>query len=356
MTLKADDIRLMQDAVRGCLAGVAIGDALGMPWETFTHQKIRYLTGQLGVTGLQDLPAKLKREYRDARELDLGETTDDWQLTQVVADSLIRCQGFSLYDQALAHVAALERSTLGWGNTTRREVRNMKSWFDSRGKEGRRPDLSPKSEEGRGNGNGVIMKVAPLACAAALLKQSAGLNQGVELLIQWVLALGRLTHDHDASVAALLVADLIRQNLMYTPLSSKPHGLKRSIEAMKMAYLIISANPSVAPSSLNEKGTSSCFLKEDKCLDQQTDPASQALPTAAFTISTFLRHPTDFRGAVLEAINAGGDTDTNAAIVGALVGANVGLNGIPTEWLELVPNAKTAICVADQLVRVFLNS
>src|SRR4029077_14405402 len=41
-----------------------------------------------------------------------------------------------------------------------------------------------------------------------------------------------------------------------------------------------------------------------------------------------------FRGALLETVRLGGDTDTIAAIVGALVGARVGKEGIPTEWLR----------------------
>src|SRR6185436_4657133 len=42
----------------------------------------------------------------------------------------------------------------------------------------------------------------------------------------------------------------------------------------------------------------------------------------------------DYRGALLEAIRLGGDTDTVAAVVGALVGTRVGKEGIPAEWLR----------------------
>jgi ADP-ribosyl-[dinitrogen reductase] hydrolase len=55
-----------------------------------------------------------------------------------------------------------------------------------------------------------------------------------------------------------------------------------------------------------------------------------------------LLHRPDFRDAVLDAGNRGGDADTNAAIVGALVGSRVGVDGIPVEWcravLECAPN------------------
>ncbi|MDR1986092.1 MAG: ADP-ribosylglycohydrolase family protein [Treponema sp.] len=41
-----------------------------------------------------------------------------------------------------------------------------------------------------------------------------------------------------------------------------------------------------------------------------------------------------YRDAVLKAVNLGDDTDTTAAITGALAGLVYGLEGIPTEWLE----------------------
>ncbi|WP_455210647.1 ADP-ribosylglycohydrolase family protein, partial [Kaarinaea lacus] len=45
-------------------------------------------------------------------------------------------------------------------------------------------------------------------------------------------------------------------------------------------------------------------------------------------------HPRDYRRAMEEVIVCGGDTDTVAAILGGIVGAGVGREGIPTEWLN----------------------
>src|SRR5207302_774965 len=46
----------------------------------------------------------------------------------------------------------------------------------------------------------------------------------------------------------------------------------------------------------------------------------------------WFRHPDDFRGGLLEIIGCGGDTDSTAALLGGIVGARVGKEGIPTEW------------------------
>ena len=54
----------------------------------------------------------------------------------------------------------------------------------------------------------------------------------------------------------------------------------------------------------------------------------------AVAIYAFLKHPDDYRAAIESVIRLGGDTDTVAAITGALVGARVGKAGIPKEWLD----------------------
>jgi ADP-ribosylglycohydrolase len=56
--------------------------------------------------------------------------------------------------------------------------------------------------------------------------------------------------------------------------------------------------------------------------------------TVPAAIALAARHAGDYRSAILAAIRCGGDTDTVAAIAGAIVGAQVGERGIPREWVE----------------------
>ena len=49
-----------------------------------------------------------------------------------------------------------------------------------------------------------------------------------------------------------------------------------------------------------------------------------------------LLHRPTFEEAVLDSANRGGDADTNTAIVGALVGSSVGVDGIPADWRRTV--------------------
>ena len=56
--------------------------------------------------------------------------------------------------------------------------------------------------------------------------------------------------------------------------------------------------------------------------------------TVPVALHAWLRHPHDLRTAIIEVVRCGGDTDTTAAIVGGIVGAAVGKEGIPRDWLD----------------------
>jgi hypothetical protein len=51
-------------------------------------------------------------------------------------------------------------------------------------------------------------------------------------------------------------------------------------------------------------------------------------------IHAWLSNQADYETAILDIIRCGGDTDTRAAIVGGIIGARVGSQGIPQQWLN----------------------
>jgi ADP-ribosylglycohydrolase len=56
--------------------------------------------------------------------------------------------------------------------------------------------------------------------------------------------------------------------------------------------------------------------------------------TVAAVLFCWLRWPGEYRRPLEEIVKLGGDTDSTAAILGGLAGANYGINAIPTEWIE----------------------
>jgi hypothetical protein len=59
-----------------------------------------------------------------------------------------------------------------------------------------------------------------------------------------------------------------------------------------------------------------------------------SLHVVPVALYAWMRHPGDFRTALISVMECGGDTDTAGAILGALAGASVGKRSIPAEWLN----------------------
>jgi len=83
--------------------------------------------------------------------------------------------------------------------------------------------------------------------------------------------------------------------------------------------------------SVSRGDTAAAYAESIGCGNGVTGFMYHTVPVA---IHIWLTRQNDYRGALLEAIRLGGDTDTVAAVVGALVGTRVGKEGIPAEWLR----------------------
>lgn len=73
------------------------------------------------------------------------------------------------------------------------------------------------------------------------------------------------------------------------------------------------------------------------------------LPAAYYLAARF---SDDFTAAVLHAINGGGQNMARAMLTGALVGAQVGLSGIPQRFIEGLEDADALIVLAKQLAEI----
>lgn len=81
-----------------------------------------------------------------------------------------------------------------------------------------------------------------------------------------------------------------------------------------------------------------------------------SLHVVPVALYAWLRHPGDFRAALISILECGGDTYTAGAILGALAGVSGGRNSIPAEWLNALwewPRSRfvveqIAACLAEQ--------
>ncbi len=60
--------------------------------------------------------------------------------------------------------------------------------------------------------------------------------------------------------------------------------------------------------------------------------------------------PLGFEEALVRVVSAGGDTDTNGAVAGAVLGARYGFDAIPPRWLEGIPQRERLEKLAADLL------
>ncbi len=60
--------------------------------------------------------------------------------------------------------------------------------------------------------------------------------------------------------------------------------------------------------------------------------------------------PLGFEEALIAVVSAGGDTDTNAAVAGAVLGARYGASAIPQRWLDCIPESTRIEMLVDGLL------
>lgn len=74
-----------------------------------------------------------------------------------------------------------------------------------------------------------------------------------------------------------------------------------------------------------------------------------SLHVVSVAIYAWLHHPRDFRTAMVNTLECGGDTDTVGAILGALTGAVVGRQGIPRDWLDTICDWPRSVSFIDRV-------
>ena len=313
------DRRQLGEKFRGALFGVALGDALGAPFE-----------GRPGLGERLSLP--------DA-EQEPGQLvyTDDTHMTLGVAESLVASQGFDGAHMAETFARNYEEEPWrGYGAGPPQIFQLLRRGI-------------PWNETGRmlfggtgSYGNGAAMRVAPIALAyyddtAEMLKaarQSASITHAHKLGIE------------GAALQALAVALLLRE----------PPGARVSGSALT-EVLVAHANDAPAAIYVDKLRGVKELLPEASPLEVVSRlgngiEAYEAVPAALYC---FLRRPTSFSEAVRYAISLGGDTDTIASMTGALSGAYLGESAIPSNWLRRLEGSESIGRFADALLELALG-
>ena len=281
-----DDLR---ERVVGCLLGLAIGDALGAPYEFRRRDEI---------------PDPVPAFEHPWNDLPPGSWTDDTAMARNLCRSLVAHAGALDLDDVLARhlawlgsdppdVGALTRRVLGWRRDGERDAADRYV-----------RELGPEVSAG----NGSVMYCAPLGAVRA---------RDSERLAEEAPALSSITHADERCRTACLAVTLAAA------------GLVRGEEPEAAVGEVLGA---VAE---RDGGEELEYLVAEAGRARRIDGPDRgfALFTAGIALQVAAGAP-DFEPGLLAVVSLGGDTDTNAAVAGALLGALHGRPGLPPAWLN----------------------
>lgn len=289
------------------LLGTAVGDALGVPFET----KLANYEPLVAWDGQSYLGSEHHR-------LKPGQYSDDTQMSLMVAESLIENHGFNPDDLAERYVDwIISGRARGYGKTTLLAIQNLvqgKHW----------------SESGIAGsyGNGTAMRSAPFGVY---------FRNDLQSLVSICKMDSAITHASDEAEAGSIAIGLAAAYAV----NREPDGLLdelwRILPDSKVKSAIYSLDSLIdSPYITPEQALRVIGTKAD---------VRQTVPAALYCFLKF----DNYHDAVLAAIKAGGDTDTTAAIVGALFGAKLGMSSINKDLANGVEESDRLIELDSQL-------
>jgi poly(ADP-ribose) glycohydrolase ARH3 len=310
-TSSKKDARL--DRFRGCLLGAMVGDSLGMRFDGMDRGPIAHR-----FADLDDLVAQSPGSYGAATEM-----------TAAVGASLVFAPNFNGDDMAARLLSGWSPSR-GYGQGTSTAFAKLKSGIPWR-------DAGTVSGGRSSSGNGAATRAAPVGLLYA---------NDAEML-RWVAEeQASITHAHAiGSEGAVL-------------------------QAMAVAIALSTAEDRIAPDELLLDLGSECQIRELR--EQYQSAAGMALRkpqrervvarlgnsrnvlgsvvTAAYC---FAINADSFENTIAYAISLAGNTAAIASMSGAIAGAHLGLDAIPTRWIESLEqgavNSDSMRALADDL-------
>lgn len=292
----------------GALAGLALGDALGMPTQAMSPQQIQTVYGH--VTGLVD--GDKSQPY--APGMAAGSVTDDTEQALLIASLLLKGHGSGLNLDASEFSHAL----LAWEDSMiERGSLDLLGPSTKAALERVRAGENPLRVGGEGTTNGAAMRVTPIGIAASTSDR--------QLFADAVWSSCQVTHatrqgfQSAALVAAAVSLGIDAGAADVTDLLWKAVAFVRSLPE-RGAW---SPEPDVVAATHRALKLAAQPASSLEWLAGQIGTAvasAQAIPMA---FALLARDPSP--RALLQAANLGGDTDTIGAIAGAILGASLGV-------------------------------
>lgn len=275
----------------GALIGSACGDVLGRACEFMYEKKITDYYGSK-VTEFQ--PDRLG-------VFEFGEYTDDTYLMKCIADSLIENEGYNLNDISNNFIHWYKTNGKDCGNMTNAAISLMIDGFEPLDSGKHAWELSGK----RHASNGGLMRntAIPLAYANNFDK----MLEATELCC-------KITHFDNRCVLSCLAHSIAI------------HAILHNNNVFNTVWAYCGERDSEFDNLLYE-------ARDSKISDFKLDGSGQGYTYLSLKVALCaILNYDSFSEPIIEIVNKGGDSDTNACIAGSLLGAKYGLSSIPMSW------------------------
>ncbi|MCA1951264.1 MAG: ADP-ribosylglycohydrolase family protein [Treponema sp.] len=293
----------LRDRFRGCLLGLAAGDAVGTSVEFSSRGSFAPITDMVGGG-----PFRLKP----------GEWTDDTSMALCLATSLVECYGFNAHDQMEWYTRWAETGYLSStgtcfdiGTTVRAALLRFKKTNNP----------MSGSDDPHTAGNGSIMRLAPIP-----LYYFPDINATE----QYGAESSRTTH----GAAECLDACRLFARILNRALSGRPK--EEILLGDRSAFSGAQKIMAIADGAYLEKTAASI---------RGSGYVVESLEAALWCFA----QTSSYKDAILMATNLGDDADTTAAVCGQLAGAYYGVQGIPEAWREKLAMYREITDLADRL-------
>lgn len=295
---------------RGCLLGLAAGDAVGTTVEFEPRGTFSPVTDMVGGGPFG---------------LNPGQWTDDTSMALCLATSLLKVGGFEAADQMERYCRWYKEGYLSStgrcfdiGNTTRQALEQYLASGD--------PFSGPTSP--RSAGNGCLMRLAPVPMFYC--RQGEPEPAAVSRAVHFSGESSRTTHG---------AAECIEASRLFGAM------LFRALLGAGKAEVLLGGAAAAVESPAIHAIANGAYRDKPSDDIRGTGYVVESLEAALWCFWT-----TDtFEAAILAAVNLGDDADTTAAICGQIAGAFYGESAIPSHWLAQLTMRAEITELADQL-------
>lgn len=298
---------LLVTRARGALLGLVVGNQLGVPTEPLgTAQAIREKFPQ----GVRDLAPPPKGSPFD----------DDAAMALLLAESLVTRGDFDAGDVAERWVKWMKLDGRGIGPTTQRALRLIEH--------GTEPFEAGRltRSAGAAASNGAVMRCLPVALRY---------HDNVDKMVRVSAQQAAVTHADERCTWGAAAVNLAARELLH----GNPYFVEEVLHRLEGA----------APRVLIEAIRRVPWEQESDLPIAVEGEFGYVVHCVEIAFWSAMHRPS-LEEALIFLAEAGGDTDTNAAVAGALLGARDGETGIPPRWLDQLGNARGVTALAERLL------